>query len=153
DNGTAPAGSGASGNENSGAEQTPPLPTSIDDQPVPLAALPTGRWALVNLILSFAGALLAIAAAVRAVRLNNSTPDNSDKKRYLQKPFTLFWITIGLGIAGVAVFLSTENMWQPVGLADRWTIVNEIILAAQAVAAALAHREKRVAAPDIDINK
>jgi uncharacterized repeat protein (TIGR02543 family) len=77
----------------------------------------SGKWALVNLILCCIGALAALFALIRV---------------FIQKNKITRWIWLALaviaGIAGVVVFLITENMSLPMQMVDWWTIVNAIIL-------------------------
>ncbi|MDR0470616.1 MAG: hypothetical protein LBH79_02675 [Nitrososphaerota archaeon] len=42
-----------------------------------------------------------------------------------------------MGIAGITVFLLTEDLSRTMGLVDNWTIVNVIILVVEIIAATL----------------
>ena len=110
---------------------------------IPLHAGPgTGyhAWALVNLILAIAGAILAIITAIRVlVHKRDEKDDDEDERDYIEEDFEpekekqkrlrLVWILTSLttGILGIIVFLLTEDMRLPMVLVDRWTIVNVII--------------------------
>ncbi|MCL2707229.1 MAG: hypothetical protein FWE97_03615, partial [Dehalococcoidia bacterium] len=52
-------------------------------------------------------------------------------------------LSIIAAIAGVIVFILTENMSNPMVLVDRWTIVNAIILVLGAICAVPAFKNKK----------
>jgi len=87
-------------------------------------------WALVNLILCVIGILIAIITSIRSVR----------KKNERRPP----WIAIAviMGVAGVVVFLLTENMKNPMALFDNWTIVNAILFVIGVAGARLAIKQR-----------
>jgi predicted membrane channel-forming protein YqfA (hemolysin III family) len=112
------------------------LPDFLD---IPLHAGPGMRhhvWALVNLILAIAGALLAIITGIRVLVRDNKEKDYFDvEPGYSKKQpnkHRLEWILLSIlaGIAGIIVFILTEDMRLPMVLVDEWTIVNAIIFIA-----------------------
>ncbi|MCL1885919.1 MAG: InlB B-repeat-containing protein, partial [Dehalococcoidia bacterium] len=68
------------------------------------------KWALLNLILCCIGAMVAVFILVRASILRH-------------KKTNLLWLLLAVvaGIAGVVVFLITENMRNPMTFVDWWT--------------------------------
>jgi uncharacterized repeat protein (TIGR02543 family) len=117
-------------------------------------------WALVNLILSVVGLILAIIVLIcvllkkkqkqkkeqdeqTAPKNQNSAEHKEDKptddeKTKKQKQHQTLWIlSFILGIAGIIVFLLTENTSLPMALVDQWTIVNAIIFIVELIAIAL----------------
>lgn len=56
----------------------------------------------------------------------------------------MLWLVLAIvaGIAGVVVFLLTENMRNPMTFVDWWTLVNAIILILGCVGAWLAFKEE-----------
>jgi uncharacterized membrane protein len=109
---------------------TPTLPENIS------------KWSVVNLLLSAAGVVLAaLAAAVYVLLLNSKSKDEQKtgqgtvEKRQAKK-HRLLWLiaTVVLAIAGVVVFLVTEDLSLPFGwVTDKWTILNAAILAVEAI--------------------
>jgi uncharacterized repeat protein (TIGR02543 family) len=154
--------------ENAGSELITQLPaplvdvqrflTEIFDGKVPLAnlfgnevplfsPLGEGAWALVNLLLSIIGAMCAVAGAGRALlrkkkREAREATDDTHKPEAEEKRYRLICLAtaILLGIAGVAVFLLTEDTGNPMVLIDNWTLVHILMLAAEIAAVALAFK-------------
>jgi uncharacterized protein YpmB len=117
-------------------------------------------WALVNLILSIAGLILVIIVVIAALiqkkkkqkkntaeqeraqkaKQKNTqnyptTEQDNETKEKEQKKRRDLWLlaSIILGIAGIVVFVLTENWSLPMAWVDRWTIVNAIIFVAQII--------------------
>ena len=115
-------------------------------------------WAPVNLMLAIAGALLAAITSIRTLLRKRSEDDDEDAddcvvdeakseteseakneteneaepaKKQLAK-YRPIWILTSLitGIAGIIVFILTEDTKLPIVFVDKWTIVNAIILIA-----------------------
>jgi H+/gluconate symporter-like permease len=117
-------------------------------------------WALVNVILSIVGLILAITVLIcillkkkqkqkkeqdeqkepksqnSAERKEDEQADDEETKKQKQHQ-TLWILSFILGIVGVVVFLLTENTSLPMGLVDQWTIVNAIIFIVEIIAIAL----------------
>ena len=114
-------------------------------------------WAPVNLMLAIAGVLLAAMTSIRTL-LRKRSEDDEDAddcvvdeaenetenvaedetenktepaKKQLAK-YRPIWVLTSLvtGIAGIIVFILTENIKLPIVFMDKWTIVNAIILIA-----------------------
>jgi hypothetical protein len=133
---------------------TTPPPTTTAPQPPTTGE---GNWALVNLILSIVGIILAAITTIRALLLKNKKDDENmgeDKhkqkniqgqqqhykteqtkqgkqEKYLQRRTAWLIAAITLSIIGIIVFLITENWHLPRTWVDKWTIINTIILIAE----------------------
>ncbi|MCL2476226.1 InlB B-repeat-containing protein, partial [Candidatus Bathycorpusculum sp.] len=116
-------------------------------------------WALVNLILGIVGLILAIIVVIcvllkkkqkqkkeqdeqKASESQNSAEHKNertdDEKTKKQKQHQILWLlSFILGIAGIIVFLLTENTSLPMALVDQWTIVNAIIFIVEIIAITL----------------
>ncbi|MCL2150333.1 MAG: hypothetical protein FWH51_05380 [Dehalococcoidia bacterium] len=90
-------------------------------------------WALLNLILSVLGALLALAGLVWAL-----IRKNKEKKI---RPLWLLMAAI-LGIAGVVVFIVTQDVSLNMAWVDVWTIVNALILVLGLISLILAFKRE-----------
>ena len=104
-----------------------PVPHEDDvDEPLP-------TWALVNLVLSVGGIILAILLIAYALLQRNQ----------VQYKKICLITALALGIVGLIVFLFTEDMSLSMGLLDKWTIVNVILFIGLiiAVATALHYKE------------
>jgi NADH:ubiquinone oxidoreductase subunit 3 (subunit A) len=125
----------------------------IDEGDAPLSApdaIPT--WALVNLILALVGILLAVVAIIRAqLRKKEKREDeevvyeNENENEEREKKLRVQWLvlTIIASIAGIIVFVLTEDMRNLMIYVDRWTIVNAIILAIVTIGYALAFKTRK----------
>ncbi|MDR0471503.1 MAG: InlB B-repeat-containing protein, partial [Nitrososphaerota archaeon] len=129
-------------------------------------------WALVNLIVSVAGVILAIILALYVLlqrnqkqkkqqaqeqiknnqkqnhtkqnqKTTNDTDDHTEEQKK-KKQRRLFWflLSVILGIVGIVVFLLTEDMSRPMALVDNWTIVNVIIFVVELIAIVLTFKHK-----------
>jgi len=127
---------------------TPVPPVDGDKEPV---------WALVNLVLSVVGFVLVILLMVcillqqRKQRVNKEKDDKQqniknqnmvtqggqqeeDDVRQIQRRNVWLITAIIMGIAGIIVFLLTEDMSLPRNLVDKWSIVNITIFAIELIA-------------------
>jgi len=119
-------------------------------------------WAFANLVLSVAGIILAIIAMVWVLlqqrQKQNKTPKNlqknnenqntteqNDKQNEQQWQHRKVWLfaALVLGIAGIIVFLLTENLSLKMGLVDKWTIVNAILFIAGLIAITFVFKRKK----------
>jgi H+/gluconate symporter-like permease len=106
----------------------------------------SATWALVNLILSILGAVMALLVAIRAILLKKKKNDKDDQNKNRAhedeendenvKRNRLAWLitTIVSGVVGVLVFLFTEDTSNEMVLVDIWTIVNAVVFAIGIVA-------------------
>jgi hypothetical protein len=136
------------------------VPTiSIGGLQIPLSAGSTNLpvWALVNLILAIAGIALAVFAVLRkrlrsreeddedydedVLYADAETTEETDDEQPRKKPVWLI-LSVLLGLAGIILFLITEDMRNLMVLLDRWTIVNAIIFAAEIIAVRLVFKRK-----------
>jgi heme/copper-type cytochrome/quinol oxidase subunit 2 len=85
-------------------------------------------WALVNLVLSVAGLILAIVVVVCVLlqhkKKQKKSQASEEPKKQKNNHFS-YWLVAALvmGVAGIVVFLLTEDMTHPMGLVDNWTIL------------------------------
>jgi hypothetical protein len=126
---------------------TPPPPTDIADPAPPQTITPApakqGAWALLNLILSILGALLAAIALLRfaLARRQEEDVEQDGSTTTSYRPHARWWIlTLAATVLAVVIFLITEDMRLPITLADWWTIVHAIILIIQLAFFVLAMR-------------
>jgi fimbrial isopeptide formation D2 family protein len=99
---------------------TPPT-ISLPDIATPLAmAIPV--WSLLNLMLAMLGCLIAIMLLVTSVRRRQ---DEYEEYRSVQesKFLKILWRVLGIlsGLAGLVVFMLTENISNVMVMTDRWT--------------------------------
>ena len=138
-------------------------PATVPPTAAPPGVLPSEDdiWALVNLILSVAGLILVIIVVIAALLQQKqkqkkntaeqkqaqkakqkntqnykATEQDNETKEKEQKKRRNLWLlsSIIIGIAGIVVFVLTENWSLPMAWVDRWTIVNAIIFVAQIIA-------------------
>jgi len=101
-------------------------------------------WALVNLMLAIAGALLALITVIRILVRSKEDEDlyrdESELEKEQRTKYRKVWTltTLIAGILGIIVFLLTEDMRLPMVLIDEWTIVNAIIFIAGIIGYAFA---------------
>jgi hypothetical protein len=136
------------------------LVTIPDLLKIPLHAAPgmgNYAWALVNLILAIAGALLALVTTIRILVRSKEDEelytDESEIEKEQRTKYRMVWTltTLIAGILGIIVFLLTEDMRLPMVLIDEWTIVNAIIFIAGVIGYAFAvKRDKDEDSDDIN---
>jgi heme/copper-type cytochrome/quinol oxidase subunit 2 len=156
---------------------TTPLPT-LSPTPSPTISPPGGNvdekpvWALVNLIVSVVGVVLAVVLALyvllqrnqeqkkqqaqdqikhnqKQTRTNqnqktttNSEDHTEEQKKHKQRRLFWFLLSVILGVEGIVVFLLTEDMSRPMALVDSWTIVNVIIFVVELIAIVFTFKHK-----------
>jgi uncharacterized repeat protein (TIGR02543 family) len=101
-------------------------------------------WALVNLVLSIAGVILAIIVILYALlQRKQKKEQQTDQKK--QRQHRRIWLAtvIIAGIAGVIVFLLTEDMKLSMTMVDNWTIINAIIFIIEIIAIILTFKRKK----------
>lgn len=109
---------------------------SIVDSEVPmLGSGGLDSWALINLILSIAGMLIALVTLMkllirRRYRENTYMEDYSgyeyEVKRKVKSYRRWLVLTIAAGICGVILFLLTQDLSKLMVLADKWTIASAL---------------------------
>ena len=119
---------------------------------IPIYSTDTNQyvWALVNLILSAIGAILAAVTIFRAttrklraqfdMKYAYIEPEERKTKRQRNS-----WITttITLGTVGVVVFVITQDMRRTMVLLDYWSITHAIIIVLEIVASLLSFRRNK----------
>ena len=97
-------------------------------------------WALANLILCAAGAVLAVITIIRASKKKEQQRSDANGKHNrdtekAHKKNSAIWgaMTLILGIVGIIVFILTEDTRKPMVLTDAWTIINAAIFIAEFV--------------------
>jgi len=124
---------------------------NIGDPDVPLAGglRGTGSWALWNLILSIAGALLALILGLHLlIRKRNDEKDDTeecDVDEEGKKRNRLFFViaTPVLAVIAIILFILTENMRLPMIMTDRWTVAHIILFAVAVISYIFAFRTRR----------
>ncbi|MCL1976574.1 MAG: InlB B-repeat-containing protein, partial [Candidatus Bathyarchaeota archaeon] len=119
-------------------------------------------WAFVNLALSIAGVILVIIAVVyillqdkrKQKQANDTGTGNDDRQKQgeasqcsgveKQKRRNSKWliVAVAMAIAGVVIFLLTEDLSLPMRLLDKWTIFNAIVFGLVIVGLAFVFRHK-----------
>jgi len=126
---------------------------------------PVPVWALLNLVLSVAGLILAILVLVCVLlqhrqkkkkgdsqqknakgqqnMINQNNRYGADNGQQKQRRKMWLFVTFALAIAGIVVFLLTENMRYKMALVDKWTIVNLIIFVVELIAIVLIFKRNK----------
>ena len=126
-------------------EPTGTVSAASPEEPVVLV------WALLNLVISLVGVILAIMLTVfmllwhnKKQKQNQNNDDGDEEKRKQKQQRTLFFLTaIILGIVGIVVFLLTEDMNNTRVWVDKWTMLNVAIFIIEIVAIALTFKTKK----------
>jgi len=108
-------------------------------------------WALWNLILSIAGAVLTAITGIRLlVKIKNEDDKHgnihhgNEEARQRKNNRLLFILTIPtLAIAAAVLFLATQNMRNLMVMLDRWTIIHGILFITALICYIFAFRHKK----------
>ena len=127
-------------------ETKQPEPEVIEDEETPLAPMPTGAWALVNLILM----LLTVLASLLLLIGYLGKKKHTERDEYGNKRIDYtrnkkgFWRVASLipAIAAVIAFVLTENMKLPMIMVDRWTLLMAVIAVLQLIVAVMSKKQK-----------
>jgi uncharacterized repeat protein (TIGR02543 family) len=120
---------------------TTPTPTPVTSAtPPPTLPESTSKWAIVNLLLSIVGVVLAVLVTVfmlikRKQQYEQKTGQGTVEKRQFNR-HSLLWLVVAvvLSVLGVVVFLVTEDLSLPFGwVTDKWTILNAAILIVEVI--------------------
>jgi len=127
-------------------------------------------WALMNLVLSILGSILAIGTAIRAMLQKKRERDEGksmddtkyievirkeeadEKTRYKQHRPVWLAVTVILAIAAILVFILTQDMRNPMCLLDWWTIVHAILFAMEIVAIAITFKREKEKREEAELN-
>jgi uncharacterized Tic20 family protein len=137
--------------DNDDDQTTTPIPDPTS--PLTPPSVDAGSaWALVNLILTIVGALLAFVVLVAFFIGRKEEKEKEDDARMRDREYTestrrrkriaLRIVSLVAAIAAAILFLLTEDMTQPMQLVDMWTIVHAIIFIVQIVLTIFATRKK-----------
>ena len=119
--------------------------TILDDELTPLGGLKS-HWALVNLLLSILGVLMAVIFLFKVKKkkrdeeneekVKAASANEEDEEDEEEKPKRLFGyklLNAVLAVVAVIVFLLTQDITLPMILVDFWTIIHFIIVVLQIV--------------------
>lgn len=130
-----------------------PAEEDITDGQAPRANYDTGEqeetryWALLNLLLAIATIIVCICDIVLYFRKKKDKDDDEqhqeDDEQKQKRKLWLRIATIVPAAAGVTLFLITENIHNPMRLADKWTIWHVIILVIAAVLAGCSRQKQK----------
>ena len=104
-------------------------PEVIPEEQTPLAGGPV--WALLNLILAVATALVSIWMLLGLIGRKKDVEDGVVTPETQRRQGVARVLTLLPGIGGIILFLLTENMNNPMVFTDRWTIYMIVIAAVQ----------------------
>ena len=105
------------------------IPMTIMDGVTPQA--PAGAWALINLLSALMTALLSLIMMARYFRARREENEETGEIREENRKGALRLASLIPAIGAIAAFIFTENMANPMILADRWTLMMIVILAVQ----------------------
>ena len=120
------------------AQYTPVQPVT----PPPAGNEETPVCALVNLMLSVSGVVLAIIIVVWAILQRQREKQNQDNEQQQKQRRMGLIIALAMGILGMIVFLFTGNIGYKMGLADTWTVVNAVIFLIEIIAITFIFKHK-----------
>jgi uncharacterized membrane protein len=120
----------------------------IEERPLPLVLWSEGTWALWNLILSLAGAALALMTGIRVLMKKREEKDAENiyaEKSEKKKCSRLFFIlaTPLLAIVGILLFILTQDMRLTVIMTDWWTPVHVVLFAGGIFSYVFAYRNEK----------
>ncbi len=154
---------------------TPPVSTVTPTlTPTPTTSPPgTGDspqiLSVVNLVLSIAGIVLAVVVAMYVVLFkkkeaktnsnynsssqNRKNKNDKDNGKITQYRTTWLITAIVLAVAGIVVFLLTEDMSRTMAITDKWTIINATIFIAEIITITLTFKHKKTKTNNNNHNK
>lgn len=111
-------------------------------------------WALLNLVLCFVGAVFAIAIMMAARLLTNTRGFSDDtsaadfaqlkaEEKQNRNRLLLFLAIPFLAIVSILIFIFTQDMMLEVVVADFWTPVHAVIIAAEVICSIFAFRKRK----------
>ena len=117
-----------------------PASVIITDESSPLAAPPTQKWALLNLIMAILTVIIMIAMFVTYVAKRKDHEYHSEYVA-VKKHIGFRLVTAAAAIAAIALFAATEDIKAQVAYVDGWTIPQTLILLIAVVFGALSRKE------------
>jgi uncharacterized repeat protein (TIGR02543 family) len=120
-------------------------------------------WALANLVISVAGLIMVIivmlyallqqrqkqkreetqGGAKRQQAATQSREQVEEEKKHVKQRSIWLITALALGIAGIIVFILTEDMSRKMAMVDMWTIVNAIIFIAEIIVVAFIFKRSK----------
>ena len=123
----------------------------IEEDAVPAAGPAKGAWALINLICAAFTAgislLLLVTWFLGKRRGEEEEEENSENNEVLKRRGAARILSLIPAVAGVVLFLLTENMRNPMHLTDKWTGIMILILIAAVVCGLLSVKRRREEEP------
>mgnify|MGYP004613824121 CR=1 FL=1 len=127
-------------------KQPEPEPEVIEDEETPLAPMPTGAWALVNLILMLLTVLasLLLLLGYLGKKKHTARDEYGNERIDYTRNKKGFWRVASLipAVAAVIAFVLTENMKLPMIMVDRWTLLMAVIAVLQLIVAVMSKKQK-----------
>ena len=127
-------------------KQPEPEPEVIEPDDPPLAPLPTGAWALVNLILMLLTVLasLLLLLGYLGKKKHTARDEYGNERIDYTRNKKGFWRVASLipAVAAVIAFVLTENMKLPMIMVDRWTLLMAVIAVLQLIVAVMSKKQK-----------
>ena len=124
------------------------VPMNILDSSTPQA--PFGAWALINLLCALATALLSLIMMIRYFGARREENEETGEITERNRRGALRLASLIPAIGAIAAFLLTENMANPMVLADGWTLMMVIFLAIQTGVAVMAAKKDSDSEEDVE---
>jgi uncharacterized repeat protein (TIGR02543 family) len=118
---------------------SPPSPSTSTAPPEHVTGVSDNepKWAIVNLLVSVIGVILALVTVLFVLLLKRK-PDKQNtvknQQMYRQRSFLWLAATVALAVIGIVAFLVTQDLSLPFGwIVDKWTVVNIVILVVECI--------------------
>ena len=120
-----------------------PVSVEIAENEAPMAA-GTGYWALLNLLFTIGAALMSLLTMVLYfTRRNREEGEENEEESELKKHGLARVLSLIPAIAAIVVFILTENMANPMRIADGWTLLMAVLFAANIILAVLSRKTEK----------
>ncbi|MGX8852573.1 InlB B-repeat-containing protein [Amedibacillus sp. YH-ame10] len=113
----------------------------VDDNDTPKAKS-SASWALINLICSILTVLLVIVIVLGKRKKEEEDEDEDETIAYKRRKWTMIAGAV-VALGSVITFILTENIFLPMILVDKWTLLMAAILLVQVVVLVLAKKWKK----------
>ncbi|MFV0411760.1 MAG: MBG domain-containing protein, partial [Oscillospiraceae bacterium] len=140
------ASSEAPASSSSPAASSSASTAAISEAANPLASA-SPSWALLNLLLTIASALTAVALLVSALGSKKKNAEDWDEQESESTKHGFVWKALGilLGLVAAIVMLFTQKISGTMVLVNSWTILFAVLFAAQLISAFLSKRSTSAA--------
>ena len=125
------------------------ITAEIEEEAAPAAA-GTGAWAILNLMAAVLSAVLSLVLLVlgftgRKYRFEAAADaaEGGEENKEINRKGLLRILSVIPALASIVIFILTEDMSQPMILADRWTALMAALLAVTALLAILSKKTER----------